>query len=253
VDLDDGHQVITAVVPISPIRSHPGIEIVSSTLKSIRHWLPTAEIILTFDGVRPEQEHLRDAYEHHILSVLELADWKWRNCVPFIFDDHRHQTGMMRAVIDEIRTPLMLYVEQDCPIVTDEPIDWDDVTAPILDGSVDSVRFHHESHVLDAHRHMMLGRQGEIELTCQWSQRPHVASAAFYRRVLNCFSADSAAFIEDRMHSVCHEAYKLDGVAGWRQWRLGLYSPTKWDGNIKRSAHLDGRAGEAKHDDTQVF
>lgn len=244
---------LSVVVPVSPIKSHPDTTILAETIESIRYWQPTSEIFLTFDGVRPEQEHRRKDYEEFIRRALELADWKWRNVVPYIFDQHEHQTGMLRAVIDHIRTPLMLYVEQDCPIVTDEPIDWDDITGAISGGDFDMIRLHHEALILDAHKHMMLGRIGENEMTAQWSQRPHVASVAFYRRVLNCFTPEAKAFLEDRMHGVCHEAYKQDGLIGYRQWRLGIYSPTKWGSNIKRSVHRDGRAGEAKFDETQTF
>lgn len=242
--------MITAVIPVSPIPSHPDISILTTTVESVRHHLPDSEIILTFDGVREEQEHRRHTYEHAIRETLWQADHVWGNCYPIIFEQHQHQTGMLRAVIDRIRTPLLMYVEADCPLVTDEPIDWDAVTTPILDGLVDSVRFCHEALLLPDYRHMMLGREGNLELTCQWSQRPHVASVAFYRRVLDRFTPDAKAFIEDKMHSVCHEAYKLDGTAGWRQWRLAIYAP---EGNIKRSLHLDGRNGGSKYDDSQVF
>lgn len=243
--------MITTVIPVSPIPSHPDISILTETVESVRHHLPDSEIILTFDGIRAEQDHLREPYEHAIAAILWQADHVWKHCYPIIFDRHHHQTGMMRATLDRITTPLLMYVEADCPLVTDEPINWTDVTDPITSGTVDLVRFCHESLILPVYRHMMLGRQGNLELTCQWSQRPHVASTAFYRRVMDCFTPEARAFIEDRMHSVCHEAFKQDGVTGWYQWRLSVYAPP--GGNIKRSLHLDGRAGAAKYDASQVF
>jgi len=36
-----------------------------------------------------------------------------------------------------------------------------------------------------------------------------------------------------------------------RHLRVAIYMPD--EGNIKRSYHLDGRRGEAKHDESQVF
>lgn len=243
---------ITVVTPISVIPSHPSIEIITQTVESIRYHHPTAEIFLCFDGVRPEQEHRRKDYEHHIFRVLEQADWVWGNCVPFIFDEHLHQTGMLRAVIDEIRTPLLLYVEQDTPLVTDEPIDWHAITTPILDGTSNLVRLYHEAEIPKPHEHMMHGTEPGHPLirTSQWSQRPHVASVAYYRRTLGNFTPDARCFIEDKMHSVLDEAFRVDDLPGWLQHRVHIYNPGP---NMKRSYHTDGRAGEAKYDAQQVF
>jgi hypothetical protein len=92
----------------------------------------------------------------------------------------------------------------------------------------------------------MRGRTGDILRTSQWSQRPHLATAAFYRRILrDHFSWSARSFIEDKMHGVVDVAVREDGDLGWDQWRLGIYAPQD-DGlnNFKRSYHTDGRAGE---------
>jgi len=244
--------VITVVIPISPIKSHPGIEILSQTVESVRHWLPDAEIILTFDGVRREQEGRRAAYEAHIFRVLELADWTWGGCLPLIFDDHQHQTGMMRAALEKIRTPLLLYVEQDTPLVTDEPIDWDAIRWFVESGQSNVVRLYHEGVTPAEHHHLMHGHNGVFIRTSQWSQRPHVASTAYYRRIMaSHFTAGARSFIEDQMHGVLDEAYHRDGIAGWNQHRVHIYDPG--NGNMKRSYHTDGRAGAEKFDDSQIF
>jgi len=245
--------VITVIIPVSPIPSHPTTTILSKTLESVRHWLPTAEIMLCFDGVRPEQERLRRRYEQHIFDALELADWKWGNVCPFVFDEHLHQTGMLRKVIDDIRTPLMMFVEQDTPLVTDEPIDFDAITDPILSGVSNMVRLHHEALILPDHEHMVHGQEPDTMLlrTSQWSQRPHIASVAYYRRILdNYFTKHTKSFVEDKMHGVLDQAYRVDGLAGWLQHRVHIYNP---GANMKRSYHTDGRAGDPKWDDTQVF
>jgi len=243
--------MITVLIPVSPIASHPDACILIETVQSVRHHLPDAEIILTFDGVRPEHESRRRDYEHFINFVLWKADTQWGNVLPIIFDEHQHQTGMLRAVIDRIDTPLLMYVEQDTPLVVDEPINFTDITDFVSHGHSNMVRLHHESVIPDAHAHMMHGHDGPFIRTSQWSQRPHIAITAFYRRVLTCFTGNAKSFIEDKMHGVVSEAFNIDGMHGWDQWRCHIYDPG--NGNLKRSYHLDGRAGEPKLDDTQTF
>jgi hypothetical protein len=82
--------------------------------------------------------------------------------------------------------------------------------------------------------------------TIQWSQRPHLARADFYRRILNDhFTSEAKTFIEDKMHGVVYQAWKVEQNQGWNKYRLWIYHPT--DGNIKRSLHTDGRGGEDKY------
>lgn len=245
--------MITVVVPASPIKSHPETAILDTTLDSIRHHLPEAEIILTFDGVRAEQQDRYDAYEEFIRRALWRADKHYGAVCPFIFEEHRHQSGMLRAVMDEIRTPLMMYVEADTPLVTDESIEWDAITEFILSGESNLVRFSHEASIHPEHKHLMLGQDGDLFMrTAQFSARPHVASVAYYRRLLEShFSEKSCCFLEDRLYGVVENAYFRDGFQGWNQHRLHLLTPT--GNSIKRSSHLDGRAGEPKWDETQVY
>lgn len=245
---------ITVIVPVSPIRSHPETDILRETLASVRHHLPAAEIFICFDGVRPEQEDRRADYEEHQRRVLWSADKNdWlRPVVPYRSESHQHQTGMLRAVLDDIRTPLILFVEQDTPLVMDEPIDWVACADMVLSGEANSVRFSHEAAILEPHEPMMHGQVGDFVRTSQFSARPHLASVAYYRRILaDYFTADAKAFVEDLMHGVVDEAFKIDGLTGWAQHRLWLYHPQ--GGNIKRSWHADGRAGGQKYDGTQVF
>jgi hypothetical protein len=244
-----GNDEITVIIPCSPIKSHPSTEIIDETITSIRHHLPNAKIIVTFDGIREEQIDRQEDYEEFMRSFL----WKYNNkdIYPLIFDKHTHQVGMAKVALDHIKTPLVLYVEQDTPLVTDYDIPFGELSEVILEGKSNSIRFHHEAHIPEEHSHMMLGQDNYLMKTCQYSQRPHIASKAFYRRILNdYFSQDAVSFIEDKMHGVVHEAYKIDGILGWEQFKLHIYNP---EGNIKRSYHTDGRSGEEKYDDTQIF
>jgi len=244
--------MMTIVVPVSPIKSHPDTVILEETIGSVRTLFPTAEIFLTFDGVREEQKTRLADYQEFIHRALWLADHTWGNVVPFLFDEHQHQSGMMRHIIDKIDTTLLMYVEQDTPLVTDEPIDFEAIEQFILDGESNLVRLHHEGVIPSDHHHLMHGRTGPFIETSQWSQRPHIASTAYYRRILNShFSQDAKCFIEDRMYGILDEAERIDGYQGWVQHRVHIYDPGL--GNMKRSYHTDGRAGEAKYDNTQVY
>ena len=77
---------------------------------------------------------------------------------------------------------------------------------------------------------------------CEWSILLNVDNKDFYEVVLHNFSNGAVSFIEDKMHSVAQEYPN--------HYRLAIYSPK---GNIKRTYHTDGRAGENKYDESQVF
>lgn len=247
--------LITVIIPTSPIKSHPDVSTIDETIKSIRHHLPTAEIILTFDGVRPEQEDRRVDYNEFIKRMLWKCNNEYKNIVPLIFEEHSHQSGMARKALEYVKTPILLYVEQDTPLVIDYEIPFLDLSQQILEGKSNMIRFHFEAVIPKDHYHMVHGMEPDIEVpllrTSQWSQRPHLASVAFYKRILSeNFSSKSKSFIEDLMHGVLDQAYRLDGINGWHQYKIHIYAP---EGNFKRSYHSDGRQGEPKWDNSQIW
>jgi hypothetical protein len=196
-----------------------------------------------FDGVRAEQEHMRADYNEAVRTTLWTADRLWKGCVPHVFTEHLHQVGMLRRVIETIETPLMLFIEQDTPLVTDLDIDWASSIDMVSSGKADIIRFYHEAVVPRGHEHLMRKRQGDFLRTTQFSARPHLASTDYYRRILtDHFTPDANCFTEDVMHSVCQS---------WpSEHKLFIYAP---EGNFKRSYHTDGRAGGEKYDSAQVF
>lgn len=249
--------MITVITPISIIPSHPDTRVIDETIASVRFHLPDAEIILMFDGLRPQQEEFRDVYEEHKRRVMRKAKRSWGNVTPIVFDEHSHQVRMIRHILDDIKTPLVMYVEQDTPLETDLPIDWDACIDMIMSGEADSVRFSHESEILPVHQYLAHGLQGDFVRTSQYSGRPHVASVAYYRRFLSeHFSDDARCSIEPIMWGVCANAWEVaeqqhgDGMIGWAAHKLWIYHP---EGNIRRSYHLDGRADAPGYDDEQRF
>lgn len=243
---------VTVIIPNSVIPSHPDTKIIEETVNSARFHFPDAEIILTFDGLREEQKDKKDIYNEYIRRVLFLANTKWGNVVPIIFEKQTHQVGMARVALEETSTPLILYMEQDTPLVLDLPIAWEELENDILSGESNVIRFHFEAFVPIDHAHMMIGEpKNNLLKTVQWSQRPHLASTAFYRRMLEGnFSKEANCFIEDLIHGRLYESYLHDGLQGWNQWRVHIYHP---EGNIKRSYHTDGRAGAKKYDEVQIW
>jgi hypothetical protein len=248
---------LTVLIPSSPIKAHPDTSMIEETINSVRERLPDSEIIIMLDGVRQEQEDRRADYEEYQRRLLWKCNHEWNNVLPLRFEEHHHQAAMTREALKLVRTPAVLYCEQDTGLVTDEPIDVEGIVSVLIDDEMDVIRLHHESHVLPDHKHMMLDEQPYVVngvpllRTAQYSQRPHFARTDFYRRIIDeHFSRSALCFIEDRMHSVAHEAFRLRGKAGWQRYRIALYAP---DGNIKRSWHSDGRAGGPKYDDKQVF
>ncbi|MFG1794149.1 hypothetical protein [Nocardia sp. NPDC049149] len=240
---------ITVVVTTSPIPSQPSTRIIDETIASVRHHLPDSEIILCHDGVRPEQEARRGAYELYMQRVLWKADHEWGNVLPLIFDEHLHQAVCTKRALEQVRTPLILFVEGDTPLCADREIPWTEISDVILAGDANLVRFSHEASVLDVHRHLALDSEPQkvrgvpMTRTIQWSSRPHLASAAWYRELLDrWFPNDEKNFIEETVYGRLVSAYERDGDMGWLNWRTFIYTP---EGDIKRSYHSDGRAGES--------
>lgn len=240
----------TVLITASPIASHPDTSIIEETVDSIRAQLPEAEIVIAHDGVRPEQEDMRADYEEYLRRLLWLADHKWHNVFPLIYDAHLHQGVVAKRALAMIETPLVLFVEHDAPLTGEIP--WDRIESLILGGEANSVRFHHEASIPDEHRYLMLDEKpvllGGVSLTrtAQWSQRPHLASVAFYRQLLDAaFPHDEANFIEDVVYGRLCDAVAVHGEMGWHQWRTCIYTPL---GTMVRSRHTDGRCGASKFD-----
>lgn len=232
---------ITAIVPVSIIPSHPSTEILDETIASIRHHLPDSEIILQIDGLRPERKTRKDDYDEFKNRVLWKCLHEWTNVLPIIFDEHSHQTTMMKKTIDEVRTSAMLYVESDAPLVTDCDIDWEACLDMLEYGKANTIRFHFEAFIPEPHRHLMLDKEGQFLQTIQWSQRPHLSLVSYYRNIVLPFSSERT-FIEDAFHGKVQDD-------GWETHKLWIYHP---EGNIKRSYHLDGRAGTRKFTDDDL-
>jgi hypothetical protein len=226
---------VTIIVVSSVIPSHPDTFILDETIASIRSHFTDNEVILQLDGLRKERLARKDDYDEFKSRVLWKCLHEWKNVLPIIFDDHNHQTDMMKKTIDDVQTAAILYVEGDAPITPDCEIDWQKCLDMLEYEKANTIRFHFETSIPFEHDHLMLGLENGFMKTIQWSQRPHLSLTKYYREVV-LPACDEKTFIEDKFHGVVQDD-------GWDKHKLWIYHP---EGSIKRSYHLDGRAGTRK-------
>ena len=226
---------ITIVVATSVLPSHPDTDIIDETISTIRSHFPDNEIILQMDGLREERLARKADYDEYKSKVLWKCMHEWKNVLPIIFDEHCHQTTMMKKTIDIINTAAMLYVEGDAPITPDCEIDWQKCLDMLEYNKANTIRFHFEAVIPHEHSHLMFGLEDGFMKTIQWSQRPHLSTVKYYREMVLPVSNEKT-FIEDKFHGVVQDD-------GWDKHKLWIYHP---EGNIKRSYHLDGRRGTQK-------
>lgn len=258
VNSDSLRDKVTVLVVTSPIESHPSTAIIDETIASIRHHLPDAEIIIGIDGIRPEQEHYRERYEAYKQQLIWRCNYEYGgNVLPMVFEEHMHQAQMTARMLETVRTPTILFMEHDTPLCTDKEFvfEWPEMVKTLTDGELHVIRFHFEGVIPNEHKMLMLDEHpidiGGVKYirTRQWSQRPHLANASFYRLILEKnFSPDNRTMIEDVMHGVVDDAVVRDGVMGWYIYRLAIYAPD--ESNIKRSYNLDGRKADPKYEMT---
>lgn len=245
---------ITVLMPSSPIPAHPSTDMIEKTIADIRIHLPDCEILIMVDGLRDEQEHYRENYNTYIQRLLWLCNNEWHNVLPILFPTHSHQATMTREVLKMVKTPMILFVEHDTPLTPDRPIEWDKLSRSVMDGTANIIRFLHESHIPEEHKHLVLSdpedHHGTLLIkTKQWSQRPHLASTAFYRHMLaTYFNPASKTMIEDVIHQIVEMDMQIGGPQAWYNWRIWIYAPRDPDGWILRSYNLDGRQDDPKFD-----
>ena len=142
----------------------------------------------------------------------------------------------------------ILFCEHDTPLggdinfsgLVDVLGDWRDLNL---------IRLHHEATILDCHRHLMIYPQVRISeytfvRTVQWSQRPHLARADFYRNILRSwFRSGCRTMIEDLMHG--RVRVQWEGAKEWKDYGLAIFAPP---GNMQRSWHYDARGDEPKYE-----
>lgn len=236
---------ITVLIPVSPVPSHPSTEVIDETLDEIRARLPQSEVILMFDGIAPQLMHLKARYEEFTAEMLRRINLEPElvHVTPLVFQEHQHQSLMLKKALELVRTPLVLWSEQDTVLHNEIP--FEELAEVVKTGYANLIRFHHEAEIHHEHKYLMLDDE-PIEVlgqpflrTRQWSGRPHLASTQFYRDIVAKYWPPEPMFIEHIMYGIV-----VDG--NYDEFRLHIYAP---EGTLVRHKHTDGRRRGADHYD----
>ena len=149
---------VTVLISSSPIPSHPDTRIVSETIHSIRWHFKDAPIIVMCDGVRPEQEHRKDDYQKYkenlLTKMLSEKDEKHLRLY-CLFQNFSIRRCMTIRTLFLVKTPLVLFVEADSPLV-ERKVDWDLLSNSLINGATNHIRLHYDEEIHEDHQHMML-------------------------------------------------------------------------------------------------
>jgi len=247
---------LTILIPTSPIESHPSSYHIDCVLDSIRlhPHLKNCEIIIMVDGIRDELKQYTEAYETYVASLLRRSENIDNNLTVITFDVHTHQAGMTREALMLVRTENILFVEHDTFLVhTHTYSDIRGICNAITHRwDCNMVRLHYDVSIHPEHLHLMLDTEPQMVegvpmiRSQQWSQRPHIASTAFYKAMLEeHFAPDALTMLEDRNHGLLQSAH---ANGEWDQWGHWIYAEGFPD-KMKYSGHSDARKSDSKFED----
>lgn len=231
--------MITAVIPTSATITNPSTEIIEKCIASVKKYFPNAPIIITCDGLRDSNRHHQANYEKFIQNLLKLEiEGEVRINA---YTNHEHQSGMMIDILDDIKTENILYLEHDWELTGDIPVE--KFEQIINEGTADLIRVLWPTELPAVYADKMIGEPEEINgvrliKTFQWSQNPHIASKAFYQKVMSYFGEDDKRFIEEGIIGHVETEYRQHG---WGKFKTFIFVP---EGNTQRCLHLDARKGE---------
>jgi hypothetical protein len=248
---------VTIIIPTSYIPSHPSIKVIETTIKNTRFHFPNNEIILQIDGLRAEQAQYKKDYDEHKNRVLWKCLHEWQNVLPIIFDQHSHQSTMMKKTINLVQTPLILYIEGDLPLRTDRDIDWNKCLDMFEHNKANTIRFYLREEMPQEHEHMMCGQEDSFIKTVQWSQNPHLSFTSYYKDII-LPNVGETNYIEDEFYGkaqtdceylpeeepVIEEPYVFK-IRNWEAHKMFIYYPDNGQ-NLSRVLHLDGRQSTKK-------
>lgn len=222
---------ITVIIPTSPIPAHPSTRIIETVLASVRRHLPDEHIHVLCDGVRPELEHRRRQYEEY---VRNMGHWRGYGQLMWeIHKEHRHQAGMVKDALADVRTPFFFFCEHDC-VLDERPIDWEAIKKLLYSGDANTVRLYWHETIHPEHTHLMSDRVGDFVKTIQWSGWPFIGRVDFYQKLLDqYFGGDaSSQMLESGLYGPVL-------ASPWEDFKTWIYCKPDRMGVTFR--HLNGR------------
>jgi len=255
---------VTIIVPTSYIPSHPSTKVIETTINNTRFHFPDSEIILQIDGIRSEQSNYKKDYDEYKNRVLWKCLHEWENVLPIIFDEHSHQSTMMKKTINLVQTPLILYIEGDLPLRTDRDIDWNKCLDMFEYNKANTIRFYLREELPQEHVHMMCGQEDIFIKTVQWSQNPHLSFTSYYKNII-LPNIGEINYIEDEFYGkaqtdceylpneeIVVETPYVFKIRNWEAHKMFIYYPNNGQ-NVSRVLHLDGRQSTRKFTQDDEF
>jgi hypothetical protein len=248
---------VTIIIPTSYIPSHPSTKVIETTINNTRFHFPDSEIILQIDGIRSEQLNYKKDYDEYKNKVLWKCLHEWKNVLPIIFDEHSHQSTMMKKTINLVQTPLILYIEGDLPLRIDRDIDWNKCFDMFEYNKANTIRFYLRERMPQEHVYMMCGQEDIFMKTVQWSQNPHLSFTNYYKDII-LPSVGERNYIEDEFHGKVQvdceylpnekkneETPYVYKIRNWEAHKIFIYYPVSGH-DLSRVLHLDGRQSTQK-------
>lgn len=238
-------ELVTVLVPTSPIPRHPDTSLVEECLTAIRFYFPTARVIVMADGIRPAVTHRAAQYQEYLRS-LSAKLIQFGNIELLKFDEFQHQARMTRRALQDVKTPLVLFVEHDAVLRTEPRINFGAIASVLYnDYGYNMVRLYQWEQVpWHEHEYLMRGEEflptlvdpaAEVRWikTVQYSQWPLMARTDYHRKVLDMIDPHRYTMIEPAVYiKIANEP--------WEQNKIVIYAPE----NAHTFFHKDGRADQ---------
>lgn len=234
------NELVTVLIPTSPIPRHPNTDLIEECLKSIRGYFETARIIIMADGVRKQVESRREQYEEYRRRMSEkVSRFEYGRCEMAYSLEPEQQSGVLLHVLPFVTTPYVLFVEHDAILRHDPQIRWWSIFKALEDQTLNMVRFYNWDHVpWKDHEYLM---RGDIEVegtrfvkTVQFSGWPFVARTDYLRQLMKEHCNVRSFMIETALYGpVLREP--------WEKNKIAIYAA---DEQSRMFTHRDGRTDE---------
>jgi hypothetical protein len=220
---------ITCLVPTSAIPSHPATYLIEECISGIRHYFPTAKVIIMADEVRPQLEHRRGQYNDYKKN-LRVAVSRLTNVELSEFTGVSQQGIMTRKTLDSgVKTPLVLFCEHDAILRPEPPLEIEAMLNLLLSGDANIVRLYNWGDIWHEHEYLMRGKMAfngysRFTKTVQFSGWPLFARADYLRMMFGKhFPPHKIVMLESQMYgpvcASCWEEHKIviyaDGTPGF--------------------------------------